>query len=130
MGSELKSEDSQISLGICRNVIEFYLTIGRTAPDALRTETISVKDVWTEFHQENRVSFTDDVLQGHMFYSQFSKLKNSAPGRMIALGKEIANLSTSLPPGIFLKIGESRQDVMKALIVGVEGTPYAGGLFM
>jgi baculoviral IAP repeat-containing protein 6 len=39
-------------------------------------------------------------------------------------------LTTSLPPGIFLKIGESRQDVMKVLIIEVEGTPYAGGLFM
>ncbi|KUJ08581.1 UBC-like protein [Mollisia scopiformis] len=48
---------------------------------------------------------------------------------MSALMKEIASLTTSLPPGIFLKISESRPDVMKALIAGVEGSVYEGGLF-
>lgn len=130
MRLEPESRDSQVSLSICRSIVEFYDTIPRTAPEALRTHTISVKDAWTDFQEENRVSFTDDVLTGHMCYPEFGKASYSKPGRMSTLGKEIANLSISLPPGIFLKVGESRQGVMKALIVGVEGTPYAGGLFM
>jgi hypothetical protein len=65
-----------------------------------------------------------------MFCNEFAGLNQSPPGRMSALGKEIACLTTSLPPGIFLKVGESRQDVIKILIVGAEGSPYAGGLLM
>ena len=48
---------------------------------------------------------------------------------MAALRKEIASLTTSLPDGIFVKISESRPDVMKVLIVAVDGTPYESGLF-
>lgn len=49
---------------------------------------------------------------------------------MITISKEVATMTTSLPTGIFLKIAESRSDVMKVMIVGSEGSPYAGGLFM
>lgn len=49
---------------------------------------------------------------------------------MNTISKEVATLTTSLPVGIFLKIAESRSDVMKVLIVGSEGSPYAGGLFI
>lgn len=38
-------------------------------------------------------------------------------------------MSANLPPGIFLKVAESRCDAMKFLIIGPKDTPYAGGLF-
>jgi baculoviral IAP repeat-containing protein 6 len=79
---------------------------------------------------ENRVTFTDDVLASHRYHKAFSAVKDSNIGRLSTIGKEIANMTTSLPPGIFLKVAESRSDVMKVLIVGPEGGPYAGGLFM
>ncbi|KAK4700304.1 hypothetical protein P7C70_g5944, partial [Phenoliferia sp. Uapishka_3] len=50
-------------------------------------------------------------------------------GGFVHLAKELAVLSTSLPPGIFLRVDEARIDVIKCLIAGPEGTPYAGGLF-
>ncbi|GAA5879634.1 hypothetical protein JCM1840_000594 [Sporobolomyces johnsonii] len=47
----------------------------------------------------------------------------------VHLAKELAVLSTSLPPGIWLRVDEARVDVIKCLIAGPEGTPYSGGLF-
>ncbi|GAA5932431.1 hypothetical protein JCM1841_000579 [Sporobolomyces salmonicolor] len=47
----------------------------------------------------------------------------------VHLAKELAVLSTSLPPGIWLRVDEARVDVLKCLIAGPEGTPYSGGLF-
>jgi baculoviral IAP repeat-containing protein 6 len=82
------------------------------------------------YHEEKRLLFDDNVLISHNYHNEFSKLNWSHSGRMSALGKEIASMTTSLPPGIFLKVAESRFDVMKLLIVGAEGSPYAGRLFM
>ncbi|KAJ8508783.1 hypothetical protein ONZ45_g8975 [Pleurotus djamor] len=45
------------------------------------------------------------------------------------LVKELAVMATSLPPGIWVRVDETRNDVLKILIAGPEGTPYAGGLF-
>jgi hypothetical protein len=73
-------------------------------------------------------SYTDRLL-GHQ--KEFVALTTSPKkGRMNTISKEVATLTTSLPTGIFLKIAESRSDVMKVLIIGSEGSPYAGGLFM
>ncbi|TNY17926.1 hypothetical protein DMC30DRAFT_419335 [Rhodotorula diobovata] len=47
----------------------------------------------------------------------------------VHLAKELAVLSTGLPPGIWVRVDESRIDVIKCLIAGPEGSPYAGGLF-
>ncbi|KAF2805248.1 ubiquitin-conjugating enzyme, partial [Mytilinidion resinicola] len=42
---------------------------------------------------------------------------------------DITTLKTSLPPGIFVRHGCSRLDVLKFLIVGPRDTPYELGLF-
>lgn len=85
---------------------------------------------WATFQEENRVTFTDEVLVAHRYATEMANLKTSvAKNRLSTISKEIATLTTSLPTGIFLKIAESRSDVMKVMIVGSEGSPYAGGLF-
>ena len=48
---------------------------------------------------------------------------------MRKLTMEIADMTTSLPDGIFVKIQEKKLDVMKCLIIGPENTPYEGDLF-
>ncbi|GAA5952038.1 hypothetical protein JCM10213_005346 [Rhodosporidiobolus nylandii] len=47
----------------------------------------------------------------------------------VHLAKELAVLSTSLPPGIWVRVDEARVDVLKVLIAGPTDSPYAGGLF-
>ena len=52
---------------------------------------------------------------------------------MLRLAQELADLSTALPiehtNSIFVRCDSTRVDVMKALIMGASGTPYAHGAF-
>ncbi|KAL2068951.1 hypothetical protein VTL71DRAFT_15289 [Oculimacula yallundae] len=88
------------------------------------------ENAWLDFADDNKVTFTDDVLLHHRYTNNFKTIQTSNRGRLTTISKEIATLQTSLPYGIFLKVAESRSDVMKVLIIGPEGTPYAGGLFI
>ena len=99
-------------------------------PDRYNIENI--RDPWTKYTEENRVTFTDDVLNNHHYQPAIVGMNSLNPqrGRLNIIGREIANMTTSLPVGIFLKVAESRIDTMKALMVGAEGSPYAGGLFV
>ncbi|KAJ3814448.1 hypothetical protein F5876DRAFT_32959 [Lentinula aff. lateritia] len=51
------------------------------------------------------------------------------PKDRLHLVKELAVLATSLPPGIWVRVDEVRNDVIKIMIAGPEGTPYSGGLW-
>ncbi|KAF7355299.1 Baculoviral IAP repeat-containing protein 6 [Mycena sanguinolenta] len=56
------------------------------------------------------------------------------PKRSLAIAKELSILSNNLPvawdSSIFLRIDETRVDVIKALITGPEGTPYYNGCYL
>ncbi|KAJ7201312.1 hypothetical protein GGX14DRAFT_524435 [Mycena pura] len=72
-----------------------------------------------------------------MDYSQYNynnQLKQTessirAPKNRLHLVKELATMATSLPPGIFVRVDEVRNDAIKVMIAGPDETPYAGGLF-
>ena len=53
--------------------------------------------------------------------------------KIVRLAQELAGIATALPVedtnAIFLRVDESRVDVIKTLIIGATGTPYAGGCF-
>ncbi|KAF2446851.1 UBC-like protein [Karstenula rhodostoma CBS 690.94] len=42
---------------------------------------------------------------------------------------DLTILSTSLPGGIYVRHSSNRPDIIKAMIIGPEGTPYENGLF-
>ncbi|XP_024395167.1 uncharacterized protein [Physcomitrium patens] len=54
--------------------------------------------------------------------------------RMLYMVKEVSSLSTTLPleweSGIHLCVDENRMDVLRALIIGPNGTPYQNGIFL
>ncbi|KAG8955660.1 hypothetical protein FRC04_007651 [Tulasnella sp. 424] len=56
------------------------------------------------------------------------------PKRNLAIAKELAVLTTNLPvawnSSIFLRVDETRVDIIKALITGPEGTPYHNGCYL
>ncbi|KAJ6613484.1 hypothetical protein B0H10DRAFT_2048706 [Mycena sp. CBHHK59/15] len=56
------------------------------------------------------------------------------PKRSLAIAKELSILTNNLPiawnSSIFLRIDETRVDVIKALITGPEGTPYLFDIFL
>lgn len=120
--------ESKDSARLCQEILTVYEEMCKmTQPQQADSE---FKKPWMHFIEENRLTFTDDVLANHRYQKQYSTTHAANVGRMSTIGKEIANMATSLPDGIFLKVAESRSDVMKVLIVGPEGGPYAGGLFM
>ncbi|EJD51869.1 hypothetical protein AURDEDRAFT_181457 [Auricularia subglabra TFB-10046 SS5] len=43
--------------------------------------------------------------------------------------QELAVMATSLPPGIWVRVDDVRNDAIKIMIAGPEGTPYESGLF-
>ncbi|TFK43556.1 hypothetical protein BDQ12DRAFT_675170 [Crucibulum laeve] len=79
----------------------------------------------------------DDPTPHYKFYfnNEARMLANSdIPKRSLAIAKELAILTTNLPvawdSSIFLRVDESRVDVIKALITGPEGTPYYNGCYL
>lgn len=54
--------------------------------------------------------------------------------RMLHMVKEVSSLSTTLPleweSGIHLCVDQHRMDVLRALIIGPNGTPYQNGIFL
>jgi ubiquitin-protein ligase len=68
---------------------------------------------------------------------EFLKLNTSSTAttkaRMSRITKELSSLITNLPvelgSSIFVRCDEARQDLLKALIIGPEGTPYSNGCF-
>ncbi|GAA5912884.1 hypothetical protein JCM8208_002072 [Rhodotorula glutinis] len=67
----------------------------------------------------------------HHYHKEISAIDSSRRSHdsFVHVARELAVLSTSLPPGIWVRVDESRIDVIKCLIAGPEGSPYAGGLF-
>ncbi|KAH9854945.1 ubiquitin conjugating enzyme family protein [Lenzites betulinus] len=79
----------------------------------------------------------EDMTPHYKFYynNEARMLANSdIPKRSLAIAKELAVLTTNLPvawnSSIFLRVDETRVDVIKALITGPEGTPYYNGCFL
>ncbi|KAF8639801.1 hypothetical protein AX17_001060 [Amanita inopinata Kibby_2008] len=79
----------------------------------------------------------DDSTPHYKFHynNEARMLANSdIPKRSLAIAKELAILTTNLPvawgSSIFLRVDETRVDIIKALITGPEGTPYHNGCFL
>ncbi|KAI5072783.1 hypothetical protein GOP47_0012889 [Adiantum capillus-veneris] len=76
------------------------------------------------------------LLQNHYFRHYVSKsealMLNKRRARAII--EEMTQLNTVLPleweSSIFLRMDEQRSDVLRALIIGPEGTPYENGVFL
>ncbi|KAJ1530380.1 hypothetical protein ONE63_005289 [Megalurothrips usitatus] len=70
----------------------------------------------------------------HIYATTFNSAL--APGRpqMMRIAQELASISTSLPldlaSAIFVRSDDSKITLLKALIIGPEGTPYASGCFL
>lgn len=82
-----------------------------------------------KYHGLIAFEYTENVLNTHHYKTQAGDLKQSPRGRVLHLTRELATMSTSLPQGIFVRVEDSRPDVLKFLIVGPGGTPYEGGLY-
>ncbi|KAI0652529.1 hypothetical protein C8Q79DRAFT_938107 [Trametes meyenii] len=68
---------------------------------------------------------------GYHYARELGQTANATrnPKDRLHLVKELAVMATSLPPGVWVRVDEIRNDAIKIMIAGPEGTPYAGGLF-
>jgi len=83
--------------------------------------------------------FVPDLVDRSTYRTEASRLSGvpggpAAKGRLLRLSQEVASLSGSLPlfwaSGVLLRVDEDRFDVLRALVFGPEGTPYAHGAFV
>ncbi|KAF9567848.1 hypothetical protein CPC08DRAFT_626320 [Agrocybe pediades] len=67
----------------------------------------------------------------YYYAQQLASTQNATrlPKSRFHLLKELAITATSLPPGVWVRVDEVRNDAIKIMIAGPDGTPYAGGLF-
>ncbi|KAI9774956.1 MAG: hypothetical protein M1840_000172 [Geoglossum simile] len=129
---EFNDRSEKVTLKLCDDAVTLGALIKSisgeaSAPDWQRQK---LEDRWSSFHKEQGVMTSND-LPGKRFYylDQLLSLRQSPQGRMSRLVKEVAEMTTGTPPGILVRTSPDRLDAMKALIIGPEDTPYAGGLF-
>ncbi|THH19009.1 hypothetical protein EW146_g2092 [Bondarzewia mesenterica] len=67
----------------------------------------------------------------HHYANDLAQTANASrnPKDRLHLVKELAVMATSLPPGVWVRVDEVRNDAIKIMIAGPQGTPYEGGLF-
>ncbi|KAI3842815.1 hypothetical protein MKX03_024759 [Papaver bracteatum] len=80
-----------------------------------------------EFKQFDIIS-TNDVnsIRDHHYISPSQSLSPSSTKQIM---KEWRILERNLPDSIFVRVYEGRVDLLRAVIIGPEGTPYHDGLF-
>ncbi|ESK95974.1 ubiquitin conjugating enzyme family protein [Moniliophthora roreri MCA 2997] len=130
----------QASLPKVTSSVDMYVYAGETEESA--------KKAYMEWAKAARFEYCDlsvppaknapeDETPSYKFYynTEARMLANSdIPKRSLAIAKELAILTMNLPvawdSSIFLRVDETRVDIIKALITGPEGTPYYNGCYL
>ncbi|KIJ53628.1 hypothetical protein M422DRAFT_58490 [Sphaerobolus stellatus SS14] len=96
---------------------------------AVECEKLAFKYVPLHTEADNSGGGLD--FQGFHYKKEVTATEKSTrlPKDRLHLIKEISALSTSLPPGVWVRVDDVRTDVIKFMIAGPEGTPYANGLY-
>ncbi|EGE03152.1 hypothetical protein TEQG_02188 [Trichophyton equinum CBS 127.97] len=127
---DLNTRSGEDLLLCCESILSLYSVISADQEDTGMRTRASPQEKWEAFHQERGVSRDEGVFdRTHAYYSKAISMTYSSPGRIKRMVTEVANMSTSLPIGIFVKVSESRPDVMKCLIMGPPDSPYGYALF-
>ena len=110
---------------VARCIDELYTAL------APKKATLQIVETWKTFHENSCVMRKENVARclDEKMRDLAMTIQSSNKHRMRRLVTETSEMTTSLPEGIFVIVDEVRPDIMKAMIVGPEGTPYEGGLF-
>ena len=128
--------EDQRMLILCTNIVDCGELVLKNTPnhpsDTLDSPSATKpKDAWHKVHAA--IAVPDAMItQHHYFAKEAEELLNvtNLPSRRLArIYKEVTAFQTNLPPGIFVRYGESRPDIMKIVIIGPKATPYENGLF-
>ena len=132
VSGEFQSRSGQDILSIARRIRGIHKSLAQKSRDPQRPPQTKDKfALWEWYHHHHRVEFVPNMIpymRGDLAQAARG-LTYSKPDRVRRIAVEIAEMSTSLPPNIFVRTDEARPDCVKSLIVGPEGTPYQGGLF-
>ncbi|KAF3491950.1 uncharacterized protein GIQ15_01467 [Arthroderma uncinatum] len=130
---DLTTRSGENLLDCCERVVAIYTIIAEDESpleEARRNSSATPQEKWEAFHQKHGVSRDEAVFeQSHAYYHRALAMMHSGPGRIKRMVTEVANMSTSLPIGIFVKVSESRPDMMRCLIMGPPDSPYGYALF-
>lgn len=66
----------------------------------------------------------------HVFAKEAEATAPASSKRTLYIAKEMAQFQPSLPSGIFVRVDESRMDLLKVLIIGPDVSPYRNGTFL
>ncbi|TCD63872.1 hypothetical protein EIP91_004811 [Steccherinum ochraceum] len=117
---------------------ELIVNAGQTEEEAQKAYLDWANRVRFEYCDLSIVSPSgkDEAPHYKFVYNNEARMLANAdiPKRSLAIAKELAVLTTNLPvawnSSVFLRVDESRVDVIKALITGPEGTPYYNGCYL
>jgi hypothetical protein len=128
-----QADGGQAMLDICKEIIELHnqLATQSSAVESKLKQTETVEECYMQYCKGHCLTWDDsvfDLIHGNL-RAGAKRTTHFSGGRAKKLMTEIATMSTSLPPGVFVKVGESRTDVMKALIMGPKDSPYGYGMF-
>jgi ubiquitin-protein ligase len=141
------SEESKHSKELAEKIKTTNEIVQLTVAAAMNKDVESIADILNLPLQEKYRKLISPLRFGYMdmkssptsssythYYSynisQDTTIENS---KIVRLAQEIADLSNSLPNehtnAIFVRVDETRVDIMKAIICGASSTPYAHGCF-
>ena len=123
---------AQDMLALAKQVTQVYNVLKTEIVEAPTSRSKGTKTPgasWTEYNAAHRVEYTSGVMASTHFQSMAQHIRESPRQRLRKITMELADMTTSLPDNIFVKVQEERPDVMKCLIMGPGDTPYEGGIF-
>ncbi|MCJ1386059.1 hypothetical protein MMC17_009184 [Xylographa soralifera] len=122
----------QDMLALARHVTQVYDILKPEIAEAPTSSSAAPKSSsasWAEYNAANRVEYTSGVMADTRFQLMARHIRESPRQRLRKITMELADMTTSLPDNIFVKVQEERPGVMKCLIIGPGDTPYEGGIF-
>ncbi|KAJ4726309.1 Ubiquitin-conjugating enzyme like [Melia azedarach] len=99
------------------------------ASDCTRNKrSVDGDDILRKFELFKQFDAVEDHSDHH-YASKPSSMKQPSSKWVKRIQEEWKILENDLPDTIFVRVYESRMDILRAVIIGAEGTPYHDGLF-
>lgn len=132
VGREFDSRSGQDILKMAKRVGRIHNSLAPSSHDyQRRADTGEKAHSWKMYCEQHCVEFVANLLpyMRKDLAESADDMVYSKSDRVRRIATEVAEMSTSLPPNVFVKADEARPDCIKSLIIGPSGTPYEGGLF-
>ncbi|XP_065862071.1 probable ubiquitin-conjugating enzyme E2 25 isoform X2 [Euphorbia lathyris] len=91
-------------------------------------KNVNVDDILRKYQAFKQFDTVEDHADHH-YASNGSSVKQPAKNWAKRIQEEWKILKKDLPDTIYVRVYESRMDLLRAVIIGAEGTPYHDGLF-